>query len=71
LRRLFREVGATPDKEVIAYCHGGIRAAHSMFALKKLAGFSQVRNYEGSWVAWSDSGYPIEPFSAPMSRAGE
>jgi thiosulfate/3-mercaptopyruvate sulfurtransferase len=70
LRRLFRGVGATPDKEVITYCHGGIRAAHSMLALK-LAGFSQVRNYEGSWVAWSASGYPIEPFSAPTSRAGE
>jgi 3-mercaptopyruvate sulfurtransferase SseA len=48
LRRLFREVGATPDKEVIAYCHGGIRAAHSMFALKK----RKRRAEHTGWLLW-------------------
>jgi len=59
LRRMFSEAGAAPDKEVIPYCQAGIRAAHTIFALK-LAGFGKVRNYEGSWIAWSKSGLSVE-----------
>jgi len=59
LRRLFAAAGAEPEREVIAYCQGGIRAAHSVLALH-VAGFRAVRNYEGSWAAWSRSGLPIE-----------
>jgi thiosulfate/3-mercaptopyruvate sulfurtransferase len=68
LRRRFEAAGATSDREVITYCQGGIRAAHSMLALQ-LAGFERIRNYEGSWAAWSRSGLPIEPYvaSAPDS----
>jgi thiosulfate/3-mercaptopyruvate sulfurtransferase len=59
LQRMFADRGVTPDKEIIPYCQGGIRAAHSLFALR-LAGFERVRNYEGSWVAWSKAGLPVE-----------
>jgi thiosulfate/3-mercaptopyruvate sulfurtransferase len=58
LQRMFREIGLRPDNEVITYCQGGIRAAHTVFALK-LAGFEAVRNYEGSWSAWSRAGTPV------------
>lgn len=57
LRRMFGEIGLRPDGEVITYCQGGIRAAHTVFALR-LAGFPAVRNYEGSWSAWSRAGLP-------------
>ena len=54
-----RELGVTPDKKCITYCQGGIRAAHTFWVLK-LAGFSQVRNYDASWREWGDdSSYPI------------
>lgn len=59
LEQEFAAVGITPDKEVMPYCQAGIRSAHTVFALK-LAGFKHVRNYEGSWIAWSKSGFAIE-----------
>lgn len=55
LWRMFSEIGVRPDNEVITYCQGGIRAAHTVFALR-IAGFPAVRNYEGSWSAWSRAG---------------
>jgi thiosulfate/3-mercaptopyruvate sulfurtransferase len=58
LRALFAASGITPDREAITYCQAGIRAAHTFFALK-LAGFERVRNYEGSWLAWTKAGQPI------------
>lgn len=63
LRRMFENAGASSDKEIIAYCLGGIRAAHSVLALK-LAGYGKVRNYEGSWAAWSRANLPAEPYAA-------
>lgn len=59
LQNEFAALGISPDKEVMPYCQAGIRAAHSVFALK-LAGFDKLRNYEGSWIAWSKSGFAIE-----------
>tara|TARA_B100001123_G_scaffold450778_1_gene623686 strand:+ start:66057 stop:66899 length:843 start_codon:yes stop_codon:yes gene_type:complete len=50
---MYQEAGVTPDKEVISYCQGGYRAAHSYLALR-LLGYSQVRNYVGSWKEWGD-----------------
>ncbi|MFQ6111242.1 MAG: sulfurtransferase [Nitrospinota bacterium] len=53
LERMYREAGITPDKEVIAYCQGGYRSAHTYLALR-LLGYSRVRNYLGSWKEWGD-----------------
>lgn len=61
LRRLFLNAGVVPGTELIPYCQGGIRAAHTMLALF-LAGLDPARNYEGSWAAWSKSGLPVEAF---------
>lgn len=59
LRQMLAEVGVTPDKNVITYCQGGIRAAHGYWVLK-LLGFENVRNYDGSWREWgSDMSCPI------------
>src|SRR5437870_10169972 len=47
LTAMYSKVGITPDKEVISYCQGGYRSAHSYVALR-LIGFPKVRNYIGS-----------------------
>lgn len=75
LRALYAEAGVTPDKEVISYCQGGYRAAHSYLALR-LLGYPRVRNYLGSWKEWGDrEDLPMETperprMSAPQERNG-
>ena len=60
LRRLYEDAGVTSDKEVISYCQGGYRAAHTYLALR-LLGYPRVRNYIGSWKEWGDrEDLPIE-----------
>ena len=49
----YQDAGVTPDREVITYCQGGYRAAHSYLALR-LVGYPRVRNYLGSWKEWGD-----------------
>ncbi|GAB2500558.1 Putative thiosulfate sulfurtransferase SseA [Corynebacterium atrinae] len=45
----------------ILYCHLGDRSAHTWFVLKYLLGFSNVRNYDGSWSEWGNMArMPIE-----------
>ena len=45
-------LGVTPDKEIVTYCRSGVRAAHTFVLLRHL-GFPRVRNYDGSWLEWS------------------
>ncbi len=52
LRHRFAEAGITPENEVVVYCETGARSAHAYWAFR-LAGYSRVRNYEGSWAEWS------------------
>ncbi|HEY1372922.1 MAG TPA: sulfurtransferase [Candidatus Binatia bacterium] len=60
LRSMYEKLGVTPDKEAVAYCQGGYRAAHTYLALR-LLGFPKVRNYIGSWKEWGDrQDLPIE-----------
>lgn len=60
LTAMYSRAGITADKEVISYCQGGYRAAHSYLALR-LIGFPRIRNYIGSWKEWGDrADLPIE-----------
>jgi thiosulfate/3-mercaptopyruvate sulfurtransferase len=60
LREMYERAGVTPDREVLTYCQGGYRAAHSYLALR-LLGYPRVRNYVGSWKEWGDrEELPIE-----------
>jgi thiosulfate/3-mercaptopyruvate sulfurtransferase len=65
LKTMYERAGVTPDREVITYCQGGYRAAHSYLALR-LLGYPRVRNYIGSWREWGDrTDLPIEQPTKP------
>jgi thiosulfate/3-mercaptopyruvate sulfurtransferase len=53
LREMYESAGVTPDREIITYCQGGYRAAHSYLALR-LLGYPRIRVYVGSWKEWGD-----------------
>ncbi len=53
LQQMYDDAGVSKDREVITYCQGGYRAAHSYLALR-LLGYPRVRNYIGSWKEWGD-----------------
>ncbi len=60
LQEMYAEAGIAREQEVVSYCQGGYRAAHSYLALR-LIGYGRVRNYIGSWKEWGDrDDLPIE-----------
>jgi len=60
LAAMYRGLGVTPERDVVTYCQGGYRAAHTYLALRTL-GYRNVRTYTGSWKEWGDrEDLPIE-----------
>ena len=58
---LYGGKGIDGGKETIAYCRIGERSSHTWFVLTQLLGYTNVRNYDGSWTEWgSIVGAPIE-----------
>jgi len=53
LLKMYEAAGVTKEKQIIAHCQTGVRAAHTMFTLR-LLGYDQVRNYDGSWQEWGN-----------------
>jgi thiosulfate/3-mercaptopyruvate sulfurtransferase len=65
---MYAGAGVTRDREVITYCQGGYRAAHSYLALRILD-FPRVRSYTGSWKEWGDrEDLPIEQPAQKATR---
>ena len=59
-RRLHEEAGITPDRQVVAYCGGGISATVGLFLLHQL-GYRELTLYDGSMGEWAhDPDLPIE-----------
>jgi thiosulfate/3-mercaptopyruvate sulfurtransferase len=55
LRTIYQqENGLEPDGDLIVYCRIGERSSHTWFALTYLLGFTNVRNYDGSWTEWGN-----------------
>ena len=62
LRSIYEgEAGLTGSDPVVTYCRIGERSSHTWFVLTHLLGYSNVRNYDGSWTEWGNLvGMPIE-----------
>ncbi len=59
-RRLHEEAGITSDRQVVAYCGGGISATVGLFLLHQL-GYRDLTLYDGSLGEWAhDPDLPIE-----------
>lgn len=52
IRNQLRSVGIDHNSPVAIYCHRGARAASAFYALRSI-GYTNVRNYVGSWHEWS------------------
>jgi thiosulfate/3-mercaptopyruvate sulfurtransferase len=58
---IYQEVGLDNAKPTIAYCRIGERSSHTWFALHELLGYTDVKNYDGSWTEYGSLvGVPIE-----------
>ncbi|HEU0235522.1 MAG TPA: rhodanese-like domain-containing protein [Candidatus Limnocylindrales bacterium] len=58
---IIRGCGAEPGELRATYCQTGARSALGWFVLHELAGFTDVRNYAGSWEEWGNrDDSPIE-----------
>ncbi|AMW05725.1 sulfurtransferase [Gemmatimonas phototrophica] len=56
LRGLYQgELGLSASDTVVTYCRIGERSSHTWFVLTYLLGFTNVRNYDGSWTEWGNA----------------
>jgi thiosulfate/3-mercaptopyruvate sulfurtransferase len=53
LDSIYNGLNVSKDDLIIAYCHSGVRSAHTTFVLTQLLGYTNVKNYDGSWTEWS------------------
>lgn len=65
LRSAYEAQGVKKDKDIIVYCDGGVRASNTVFVLKYLLGYPNVRNYVGSWGEW---GNRLDPAKYPAEK---
>ncbi|WP_370945471.1 sulfurtransferase [Amycolatopsis sp. cg5] len=61
IKELYSEEGLDEAKSTIAYCRIGERSSIAWFALHELLGYSDVKNYDGSWTEYGSLvGVPVE-----------
>ena len=65
--------GFEPGEDIITYCRIGERSSHTWFVMKYLLGFTNAKNYDGSWTEWGSAvRVPIatgdQPGEAPSGR---
>jgi thiosulfate/3-mercaptopyruvate sulfurtransferase len=53
LRASLEGAGLRPERQVVAYCNGGVAATTLLFSLS-LLGYSALTNYDGSWNEWGN-----------------
>jgi thiosulfate/3-mercaptopyruvate sulfurtransferase len=54
----FEKKQISKDKEIICYCHSGARASHKYLQFR-LAGYNNVKVYDGSIIDWAQRHNPI------------
>jgi len=59
LDKLFTQNEISKRKEIVCYCMHGHRASN-LFLQLKIAGFDQIKLYDGSFVEWSGKQLPLE-----------
>jgi thiosulfate/3-mercaptopyruvate sulfurtransferase len=60
LKELYADAGLDEGKDTIAYCRIGERSSHTWFVLKEILGYSNVKNYDGSWSEYGSlRGVPV------------
>lgn len=60
LEKMFsQEKGISQDKGIVCYCMHGHRAS-SLFYQLKIAGYNDVKLYDGSFVEWYGKGLPLQ-----------
>jgi thiosulfate/3-mercaptopyruvate sulfurtransferase len=60
LQKLAQDFGINSQQPVVAFCNTGHWAATQWFILSEVLGFSQVRLYPDSIVAWSRAALPMD-----------
>jgi thiosulfate/3-mercaptopyruvate sulfurtransferase len=69
LKAIYGPEGADGSKPIISYCRIGERSSHTWFVLKYLLGYSNVRNYDGSWTEWGNLvGAPVQRGAAQAAQ---
>jgi thiosulfate/3-mercaptopyruvate sulfurtransferase len=58
LRRIFEEAGADPGDTIVAYCRTGGQASF-LYTVARHLGYD-VRLYDGSFIEWSRTDFPVE-----------
>ena len=60
LKKLYADKGIDGTKSIITYCRIGERSSLTWFVLSEILGYSDVKNYDGSWTEYGNSvGAPI------------
>lgn len=58
LRRIFEQAGVAPGDTIVAYCRTGGQASF-LYTVARHLGYD-VRLYDGSFIDWSRTDYPVE-----------
>jgi len=57
-RILYKELGITPDSDIVMYCKSSVRASNT-YAVLYNAGYRNIRVYDGAWLEWSKEKLPV------------
>jgi thiosulfate/3-mercaptopyruvate sulfurtransferase len=60
LEAIAKELGLSPEQEIIFSCRTGIKASLGFTAFKNILGYDKVRVYDGSYLGWVDANKELQ-----------